>query len=53
MKLYSGKFGGVVASIPQPIVAAILCITFGVVGKCIAYLMHNNTLGLHVATAWG
>jgi xanthine/uracil permease len=29
-----GKFGGILAAIPQPIVAAILCITFGMVGKC-------------------
>lgn len=35
----AGKFGGVLASIPQPIVAAILCITFGVVGM---YLLMRN-----------
>jgi xanthine/uracil permease len=29
----AGKFGGVFAAIPQPIVAAILCITFGMVGE--------------------
>lgn len=29
----AGKFGAVVASIPQPIVAAILSLTFGMVGK--------------------
>jgi hypothetical protein len=32
--LDAGKFGGILAAIPQPIVAAILCITFGMVGKC-------------------
>jgi xanthine/uracil permease len=29
--LHAGKFGGILAAIPQPIVAAILCITFGMV----------------------
>jgi len=38
-----GKFGAVVASIPQPIVAAILCITFGmVVGTGISILQFAN-----------
>jgi nucleobase transporter 1/2 len=38
-----GKFGAVVASIPQPIVAAILCITFGmVVGTGISQLQFAN-----------
>jgi xanthine/uracil permease len=38
-----GKFGGVLASIPQPIVAAILCITFGmVVGTGISQLQFAN-----------
>ncbi len=35
--LDAGKFGGILAAIPQPIVAAILCITFGMVGKCNAW----------------
>ncbi|KAG0564185.1 hypothetical protein M758_8G086000 [Ceratodon purpureus] len=38
-----GKFGAIVASIPQPIVAAILCITFGmVVGTGISQLQFAN-----------
>jgi len=38
-----GKFGAVFASIPQPIVAAILCITFGmVVGTGISHLQFVN-----------
>ncbi|KAG0616299.1 hypothetical protein M758_5G104600 [Ceratodon purpureus] len=38
-----GKFGAVVASIPQPIVAAILCVTFGmVVGTGISILQFAN-----------
>ncbi len=31
--LSAGKFGGILAAIPQPIVAAILSITFGMVGE--------------------
>jgi xanthine/uracil permease len=31
--LHAGKFGGILAAMPQPIVAAILCMTFGMVGK--------------------
>lgn len=31
--LVAGKFGAVLASIPQPIVTAFLCINFGVVGE--------------------
>ena len=31
--LLAGKFGAILASIPQPIVAAILCITLGMVGE--------------------
>ena len=42
----AGKFGGVVASIPQPIVAAILSITFGMVGK---YAALQRSLGLYLA----
>lgn len=38
-----GKFGGIIASIPQPIVAAILCVTFGtVVGTGISQLQFAN-----------
>ncbi|KAH9562832.1 hypothetical protein CY35_05G093000 [Sphagnum magellanicum] len=38
-----GKFGGVLAAIPQPIVAAILCVTFGmVVGTGISHLQFAN-----------
>jgi xanthine/uracil permease len=39
----AGKFGGVFAAIPQPIVAAILCITFGMVGE---YFLHLNRFQL-------
>lgn len=35
----AGKFGGILAAIPQPIVAAILCVTFGMVGE---YFLHLN-----------
>ena len=31
--LLAGKFGAILASIPQPIFAAIFCITFGMVGE--------------------
>ncbi|KAH8969704.1 hypothetical protein BDL97_02G047700 [Sphagnum fallax] len=38
-----GKFGGILAAIPQPIVAAILCITFGmVVGTGLSVLQFTN-----------
>jgi xanthine/uracil permease len=36
-----GKFGGILAAIPQPIVAAILCITFGMVGEYLSITMTN------------
>jgi hypothetical protein len=37
----AGKFGGILAAIPQPIVAAILCITFGMVGEYLSITMTN------------
>ncbi|CAN5961512.1 unnamed protein product [Sphagnum jensenii] len=37
-----GKFGGILAAIPQPIVAAILCVTFGTVGTGLSMLQFIN-----------